>query len=165
VTKMEIISAALANFGISSLIIGGLGYKLWRVLKADGTSDVLNKSAIELIEVHKSNAVAALAYSSELKTRLSEVEHERNEMSEQFGKIRSDYEHVSAQLVKVSASCFELRQENKEQSTKLAEQSKMIQEQKAMIAEQGAMISGLEDMVRVLMKMQDKFLDELRGIK
>lgn len=141
---MELIQFGLAGFGTGSLLIGGLTYKLWRVLKADGTSDVLNKSAIELIEVYKVGAIDAEARTTEMRDRLEVSERERNEMSEQFGKLRSDFEHVSSELVKVSKVCVRLELENKILLDTLSKQTEMIED---------------------LSRAQQLFLDELRGIR
>lgn len=143
-TKVEIINTALAGLGTGTLVIGAMGYKLWRILKADGTSDVLNKNAIELIEVYKNGTMDAEARTTEMRDRLEVSERERNEMSEQFGKLRSDFEHVSAELVKVSAVCVRLELENKILLDALQKQSEMIE---------------------MLVGKQDMFLEELRGLK
>jgi len=71
-------------------------------------------------------------------------ERERNEMSEQFGKLRSDFEHVSSELVKVSAVCVRLELENKILLDALQKQSEMIE---------------------MLVDKQDMFLSELRVMK
>ena len=143
-TKMELIQFGMAGFGTGTVIIGAMAYKIWRMLKADGTSDVLNKSAIELIEVYKTGTMDAEARTTEMRDRLEVSERERNEMSEQFGKLRSDFEHVSSELVKVSAVCVRLELENKILLDALQKQSEMIE---------------------LLVDKQDMFLSELRGLK
>jgi predicted nuclease with TOPRIM domain len=143
-TKMELIQFGMAGFGTGTVVIGAMAYKIWRMLKADGTSDVLNKSAIELIEVYKTGTMDAEARTTEMRDRLEVSERERNEMSEQFGKLRSDFEHVSSELVKVSAVCVRLELENKILLDALQKQSEMIE---------------------LLVDKQDMFLSELRGMK
>lgn len=136
-TKMEIIITGISTLLTLSGVIGALLYKLNRVVKTDTTAD-------QLIEAHSKRADAAYSVVDKLQERLHVCELERNEYAEEVGELRSGINHLNKKIVELTESCQRLEDENKTLAVALEEQ---------------------KELMTIMVKMQDAFLEELRGLR
>lgn len=141
---MEIVITSLGVIGTSLAALVAMGYKMARMLKNDGVSDVLSKQALDLIEAHKNRADEAIVYSEKLQVRINVVEQERNSLASKVGELTANVNHLTTEVSELTKTCLRLEDENK------------------------TLVSALEDqkhLMEVMVKMQDSFLEELRGIR